>query len=147
MINVSEFMTVELFTLQPHDTLEDAAVLMREKRIRHVPIVNAKGALVGLVTLSDVLAVSDSILRDAADRADNSCVTIADIMTTDVITVDEHASLRQCALFLEEHKISCLPVVTNTRLRGIITDTDFVAVAINLIEQIEDIEATEFDDF
>ncbi len=82
-----------------------------------------------------------------ADRADTSCITLADVMTTDVITVDEHASLRQCALFLEGHKISCLPVVTHGKLRGIITDTDFVAVAINLIEQMEHIEATEFDDF
>ncbi|MCJ7556716.1 MAG: CBS domain-containing protein [Gammaproteobacteria bacterium] len=147
MINVSEFMTDDLFTLKPHDTLESASQLMREQRIRHVPIVNDKGVLVGLVTLSDVLATSDSTLRDAADRADTSCVTLADIMTSDVITVDEHASLRQCARFLEEHKISCLPVVTRGKLRGIITDTDFVAVAINLIEQMEQIEAIELEDF
>jgi len=147
MISVSEFMTVDLFTLKPHDTLESASQLMREQRIRHVPIVNDKGVLVGLVTLSDVLATSDSTLRDVADRADTSCVTLADIMTSDVITVDEHASLRQCARFLEEHKISCLPVVTRGKLRGIITDTDFVAVAINLIEQMEQIEAMELEDF
>jgi CBS domain-containing protein len=93
------------------------------------------------------LATSDSTLRDAADRADTSCITLADIMTSEVITVDEHASLRQCARFLEEHKISCLPVVTRGKLRGIITDTDFVAVAINLIEQMEQIEAMELEDF
>jgi CBS domain-containing protein len=40
-------------------------------------------------------------------------------------------------LFLEKHKIGCLPVVTGDTLRGIITDTDFVAVAINLLEQLE----------
>ena len=147
MISVSEFMTDDLFTLKPHDTLESASQLMREQRIRHVPIVSDKGLLVGLVTLSDVLATSDSTLRDAADRADTSCITLADIMTTEVITVDEHASLRQCARFLEEHKISCLPVVTHGKLRGIITDTDFVAVAINLIEQMEQIEAMELEDF
>lgn len=45
--------------------------------------------------------------------------------------------VRQAALFLEKHKIGCLPVVTGGTLQGIITDTDFVGVAINLLEQIE----------
>jgi CBS domain-containing protein len=44
------------------------------------------------------------------------------------------------ALFLEKHKIGCLPVMDNEDLVGIITDTDFVAVAINLLEQIEETE-------
>ena len=61
-------------------------------------------------------------------------------MVIDVATVDEHASLRQAALFLEKHRIGCLPVVTDGRLKGIITETDFVAVAVNLLEQIEENE-------
>jgi CBS domain-containing protein len=61
-------------------------------------------------------------------------------MVTDIATIDEHASLRQAALFLEKHMIGCLPVVTNGKLTGIITDSDFVAVAINLLEQIEEAE-------
>ena len=66
-------------------------------------------------------------------------------MVTDVATVNEHAGVRQAALFLEKHKIGCLPVVTDGNLRGIITDTDFVGVAINLLEQIETTEPE--DDF
>jgi CBS domain-containing protein len=65
---------------------------------------------------------------------------VKDIMVTDVATVDERASLRQAALFLEKHRIGCLPVVTDGMLQGIITETDFVAVAINLLEQLEDSE-------
>ena len=49
-------------------------------------------------------------------------------------------SLRQAALFLEQHRIGCLPVMSNGNLKGIITDTDFVGVAINLLEQIEETE-------
>ncbi|MDH3338783.1 MAG: CBS domain-containing protein, partial [Gammaproteobacteria bacterium] len=70
-------------------------------------------------------------------------ILVKDVMVTDLATVDEHASLRQAALFLEKHKIGCLPVVTDGKLRGIITDTDFVGVAINLLEQIEDTEPVE----
>jgi CBS domain-containing protein len=61
-------------------------------------------------------------------------------MVRNLATIDEHASLRQAALFLEKHQIGCLPVVTSGSLRGIVTDTDFVGVAINLLEQIEESE-------
>jgi CBS domain-containing protein len=61
-------------------------------------------------------------------------------MVTDVATVDLNASLRHAALFLEKHKIGCLPVLDDDKLVGIITDTDFVAVAINLLEQLEETE-------
>ena len=54
--------------------------------------------------------------------------------------VDINASLRHAALFLEKHQIGCLPVLDDEKLVGIITDTDFVAVAINLLEQIEETE-------
>lgn len=67
-------------------------------------------------------------------------------MVTDIMTVDVHASLRQAALFIERHKIGCLPVLENDNLIGIITDTDFVAVAINLLEQLEESEPLD-DDF
>lgn len=147
MITVAEIMTIDLFTLAPYDTLEDARRLMREERIRHIPVVNDADMLVGLVTQSDVLAASDSNLRDPDQRTDLACVTLADVMVTDIITVDEQASLRQCARFLEEHKIGCLPVVTHGKLRGIITDTDFVGVAINLLEQMDEIEAMELEEY
>jgi len=147
MITVAEIMTMDLFTLAPYDTLEDARRLMREERIRHVPIVNDDEMLVGLVTQSDVLAASDSSLGEPEQHTDPASITLAEVMTTDIITVDEQASLRQCARFLEEHKIGCLPVVTHGKLRGIITDTDFVGVAINLIEQMDEIEAMELDEF
>ena len=61
-------------------------------------------------------------------------------MVRDLATIDENASLRQAALFLEKHRIGCLPVVTDGSLRGIVTDTDFVGVAINLLEQLEESE-------
>jgi CBS domain-containing protein len=67
-------------------------------------------------------------------------IPIEDVMVRNVATIDEHASVRQAALFLEKHHIGCLPVVTGDKLVGIITDTDFLAVAINLLEQLEEIE-------
>ena len=87
-----------------------------------------------------MLRASDSSLRDDGDRIRARDIGVADVMVTDVATVSREASLRQAALFLEKYRIGCLPVVDDDVLIGIITDSDFVAVAINLLEQIEESE-------
>ena len=140
MIEIDTIMSTDLVTVAPDDNLDTARTLMRERRIHHLPVVGGDGGLVGLITLTNILAASDSFLRDDDSRIHPRDIPVADVMVTDVATVDEHAGLRQAALFLEKHKIGCLPVVTGGTLRGIITDTDFVGVAINLLEQIESAE-------
>ena len=137
MITVDEIMTVDPYTLPETATLGDAIRLMRQKNIRHIPIVDAEGGLVGLITHRDALSAAESTLRDEAERKNVETVRLADIMISDVATVDEHSNLRRAALFLEKHKYGCLPVVTQGKLRGIVTGRDFVAVAINLLEQLE----------
>lgn len=139
MMTLDMIMSTELVTVSPDDTLAEAHSLMHDNRIHHLPVI-LDDKLAGLVTLTNVLAATDSILRDEENRLKASEIRIGDIMVTDVATVDVHASLRQAALFLEKHRIGCLPVTRNGQLAGIITDTDFVAVAINLLEQVEESE-------
>lgn len=140
MMGLDMIMSTDLVTVSPNDNLAAARELMHKKHIHHLPVVDDNEKLVGLVTLTDVLAATDSFLRDPDNRLHASEIAVNDVMVRDVATVDEHASLRQAALFLEKHRIGCLPVVTDDNLRGIITDTDFVGVAINLLEQIESTE-------
>lgn len=137
MVTIESIMTTDLVTVSPTDTLATARDLMREHRIHHLPVTEGEDHLVGLVTLTNVLAATDSFLRDEDNRMRASDIPVNDVMVSDVATVEEDASLRQAALFLEKHKIGCLPVVTDGKLKGIVTDTDFVAVAINLLEQME----------
>ena len=143
MMSLDVIMSTDLKTVAPQDSLATVRKLMHENRIHHVPVVNEEDNLVGLVTLTDVLAATDSILRDDDTRLHATEIKVQDIMVQNLVTIDEHASLRQAALFLEKHRIGCLPVVTNGNLRGIVTDTDFVGVAINLLEQIEESEPLE----
>ena len=140
MFTLNAIMTTELITLLPTANLAEARELMHRNKIHHLPVVDDNNTLIGLVTLTNVLAATDSILRDPDNSIHPADVGIKDSMVTDVATVDEHASLRQAALFLEKHRIGCLPVVTDGMLKGIITETDFVAVAINLLEQLEETE-------
>jgi CBS domain-containing protein len=139
MFSLDTIMSTDLITLAPEATLAEARALMQSNRIHHLPVLDDE-ELVGLVTLTNVLAATDSFLRDSESRIHAADIRAKDVMITDLATIDERASLRQAALFIEKHSIGCLPIVTDGKLRGIITDTDFVAVAINLLEQIESTE-------
>ena len=143
MFSIDAIMSTDLVTLTPEATVADARGLMHTNRIHHLPIVDGDGKLVGLVTLTNVLAATDSFLRDPENRIHANELKVGDIMVTEIATIDEHASLRQAAMFIEKHKIGCLPIVTKGELRGIITDTDFVGVAINLLELAEETEPDE----
>lgn len=145
MFSIEAIMTTDLITVPPTASLADARLLMQEHRIHHLPVVNPDFTLVGLLTLTDLLAATDSKLRESDSRIHAADICIREVMVNDVITVDARASLRQAALFIEKHKIGCLPVVSNGKLQGIITDTDFVAVAINLLEQLEETEPSDDD--
>ena len=139
MFSIDAIMSTNLITVPPSATLAEARALMHDNRIHHIPVVDGD-QLMGLITLTNVLAATDSFLRDDKSRIHANEIGIQDAMVTDVATVDVNASLRHAALFMEKHKIGCLPVLNDGTLVGIITDTDFVAVAINLLEQIEESE-------
>ena len=150
MISVEEIMTTELHTLRPTNSLRDARELMTREHIRHIPIVDEDFRLVGLVTHRDVLSAAESALTVASsgDRSvKESAVLISDFMNTDVVVIDEHTSLRSAGEHLKRHKHGCLPVVRHGRIKGIITDSDFVMVAVNLLEQMEASEPLDDEDY
>ena len=138
MFDLATIMTTDLITISQSATLDQARGLMTQHRIRHLPVVNEAGELVGLLTQTDILAATDSMLRDSQNRIRAAEIPIADVMVTSVATVDQSADIRQAALFLEKHRIGCLPVLDDRKLVGIVTDTDFVGIAINLLEQLEE---------
>jgi CBS domain-containing membrane protein len=143
MFSLDMIMTTDVFTVHPSDSIGTARELMQEHRIRHLPVVNEHGHLVGLLSQTDLFAATDSFLRDKEDRMQVRVFPVSDIMVTDVATVSENASLKQAAMFIEKHRIGCLPIMRESKLVGIITDSDFVGVAINLLEQVEESEPLE----
>ncbi len=150
MLSVDEIMTREPHTLGPDNTLVDAAQLMHEHNIRHIPIVDSDGGVVGLVSHRDVLAASDSTLlrSDAIEESDDGkerYVALSSVMSTPVETTDEHASLLGAAITLRQHRMGCLPITSDGKLVGIISDSDFLEVAIVLLEQIEESDPEEVD--
>lgn len=140
MISIDEIMTPKPYTLKSSDNIYDARLLMKEKHIRHIPIVNDSEELVGLISQSDLLAASESTLQARNDTEREELEKqhlVGEAMTTGLATIDEQDNLRAAAMHLLKNKHGCLPVTRNGKLCGIITDSDFVTVAVNLMELLE----------
>ena len=141
MITISEFMTSKPYTLRESDSLNDARIIMTEKHIRHIPITDDDDHLLGLVTQRDVLAATaPAMMRQGNNVSYEADVRLSDIMKRDVSVIHKSDPLRQAALYIQSRKYGCLPVVSDDRLVGIITDSDFIDIAINLLEQAEMME-------
>ena len=140
MITVDEFMTTEPCALRDINTINDAWQIMTEKHIRHIPITDSENHLLGLVTQRDVLAATGPafLTSEKSDSiVDQTDIRLSEIMIRNVQVVHPTDSLRQAAIYLQAHKYGCLPVVSDDCLVGIVTDSDFIAIAINLLEQAE----------
>ena len=145
MLTVAEIMTREPYTLTAEHTLLDARNMMAEHHIRHIPIVSSEHVLIGIVSQRDVLATAHSNVfrKQSAAEGQELDLSLSAVMTHPVQTVEEGASLRGTAMHLQKNYLGCLPVVRDHLLIGIITDSDFVGVAINLMEQLEAAEPLE----
>ncbi|MDM8558960.1 CBS domain-containing protein [Candidatus Parabeggiatoa sp. HSG14] len=138
MITVKELMSNELYTLKSTNTIHQARELMLKKRVRHVPIVDKKGEFVGLLTKHDVLGASVSALADINDQERNeleSNIPISGIMMTKVVFAEEDTSLLEAARFMLKQKQGCLPIFRGSKLVGILTEADFVKLALQLMEE------------
>ncbi|CAM4129854.1 MULTISPECIES: CBS domain-containing protein [Vibrio] len=144
MIKIVDLMTRNPYTLLRSNTLADAQKLMTEHEVRHVPVVDVDDKLLGLVTHRDILAAQDSNLQAGAESNNYTLHTpLNQAMSKNVITVSPYAGLKESALMIQKRKVGCLPVVENGKLVGIITDSDFVTIAINLLELQEEVEPVE----
>ncbi|EGR3961311.1 CBS domain-containing protein [Vibrio cholerae] len=147
MIKVEDMMTRHPHTLLRTHTLNDAKHLMEALDIRHVPIVDANKKLLGIVSQRDLLAAQESNLQRSAQGDSIAFETpLFEVMHTDVTSVAPQAGLKESAIYMQKHKIGCLPVVAKDVLVGIITDSDFVTIAINLLELQEESEPDELDE-
>ena len=137
MITVKELMRSQLYTLKPTNTVHQARDLMLDKQIRHIPIVDNSGKFIGLLTKRDILAASISSLADIdnieRDELEDG-IPIAEIMITDVVVAQEDASLLDAAQHLLDQKHGCLPIFRGDKLVGILTESDFVRLAVHLMK-------------
>jgi acetoin utilization protein AcuB len=130
-MRVRDRMTRPVATVHPEIPVAAASDLMRRRLLRHLPVVDRRGRLVGIVTDRDLRQV---VFRPAwRDRLRNvgellRTLTVSDIMTRAVIVVKPGAKIDEASRLMHEHKFGALPVVERGRLVGIITETDILTV-------------------
>jgi CBS domain-containing protein len=140
MITVNEVMSENVITLKTSDTISAARTLMEEEDIRHIPIVDDNNFPIGIITQRDIYRARDSELNSNEHIIDDEKTTLEQIMSRQISYVLKTDPLRIAGLKLQKNKYGCLPVMDKDKLVGIITDFDFVGIAINLIEQMEQTE-------
>ena len=128
---VEEIMNTEIHTLLPENTVRDAVRLMREKKIRHVPIVNEKKSVVGIITEHDIKNALPSFLREEPNSQIYDA-PIENIMTKNPIVGHPLDFVEEIALTFYDSKISCLPIISAGVLVGIVTTTDLLYTYIEL---------------
>lgn len=128
---VEEIMKRDIHTLLPENTVRDAVRLMREEKIRHVPIVSSDNIVVGIITDHDLKNALPSCLREEP----NSIIydaPIEEIMVKNPIVGHPLDFVEEVASIFYDAKISCLPIVSAGKLVGIVTTTDLLYTYIEL---------------
>jgi CBS domain-containing membrane protein len=135
---VKHIMTSPVIGLFAEQTLPLAEDIMTLKHLRHLPVLDDSGRLLGLVSHRDLLRAKISTLTgltEAQRRARQEDVRIRALMTRDVWTVRPDTLASIAGRTLLDHKFGCLPVIGDTDLVvGIITERDFLRFAIKALE-------------
>ena len=132
---VGERMTKQPVITAPDTPIEDALKLMRESKVRRLPVLDKKGKLVGIITEKDLLYVSPSPATSLSIYELHyliSKIKVQDVMCKDVITATEYTPLEEAARIMADNKIGSLPVMRDGKLVGIITETDAFKVFLEL---------------
>ena len=127
---VEQFMTVDLFTVRPDDVLDLAASLMHWRHVRHVPVEDDAGCLIGIVSHRDLIE-----LLASGKFGVSKAIPIRSIMKTSLITVTPGTSALDALNLMRERNIGCLPVVKGDQLVGLVTAYDFLTVSAKLFEE------------
>lgn len=132
---VGERMSRPPITIGPEMSIHDALAMFKKERIRRAPVIKG-GKLVGIVSEKDLLNASPSPATTLSVWEMNyllSKLTVAEVMTKDVITVSEDTPIEEAARIMADNKIGGLPVVKGTRVVGIITETNLFKMFLELM--------------
>jgi len=125
---VEQVMTSDVFTVHPEDLIDLAASVMDWEHLRHVPVEDHEGHLVGLVT-------HRQLLRQVSSGQAGRPVAVREIMNPDPITVTPETTTLDALETMRANKLGCLPVVQDAKLVGLVTESDFIDVSARLLDE------------
>ncbi|MEA3407163.1 MAG: CBS and ACT domain-containing protein [Chloroflexota bacterium] len=124
---VKERMSRHPITIRPDVSLHDALKLMREEGIRRLPVLDKNGKLVGIVLEKDLLYASPSPATTLSVYEMNyliSKIKVEELMTRNVIVVEEDCPLEEAARIMMDNDVGGVPVMRGDTLVGMITESD-----------------------
>jgi CBS domain-containing protein/gamma-glutamylcysteine synthetase len=126
---VEQYMTTELFTVHENEVIDLVASVMDWKHIRHVPVENDDGKLVGIVSYRSLLRLmARSIPNGVAGP-----IPVSEVMQREIVTASPRTTTLEAIDLMKRKRVACLPVVNEGRLVGIVTERDFLRVAGELL--------------
>lgn len=131
---VAGWMTKKVFTLSPDETISTAALLMKEKGIKHVPIIKG-GKIKGILSSRDIKEYVPAKAK-SLDLHDMhyylSHTKVKEVMKTGVTVTGPDTPVEEAAMIMYDRNIGCLPVVEGGSLTGIISDRDIFRVLVDI---------------
>jgi CBS domain-containing membrane protein len=131
---VRDVMSVDVATLGRNDSLRSADDVMRLGRIRHLPVIDEDGKMAGIVSQRDLF--HSGVMRalgygSPAQAKALDALLVKEAMHTEVVTTTPDTPLADAAGLLLKHKIGCLVVLEGDEIAGILTESDFVKLALS----------------
>jgi acetoin utilization protein AcuB len=133
---VRERMSTRPVTITADTPITEALRVMRQSQVRRLPVLDASGQLVGIVSEKDLLYASPSPATSLSIYEMHymlSHLLVSELMVKDVITITPDVPVEEAARIMADHKIGGLPVMENGKLAGIITETDVFTVLLEML--------------
>jgi len=130
-LRVEQYMTTDLFTVLPEEPVDLVAHLMVWKRIRHVLVEDKQHQLVGIVSHRRLLRLFGQTIPEEGGQV----APVSSIMVKDPVVIGPDTLSLDAIRLMREKKISILPVLSNGKLIGVVTEDSFLGIAANLLEQ------------
>ncbi len=127
-LRIEEAMTTDLFTIHPDETIDMVANIMAWKNVRHVPVEDETGNLLGLVSCFEVLRYFNRGDHEMEDKT-----TVKAVMNPSPLTAPPELPAREAIALMVSRKADCLLVVKDNRLTGIVTEHDILNLASDLM--------------
>ena len=125
---VADLMSLEPVVITADAPLEDAERLMRERAVSGLPVVDAEGSLIGVISQTDVIEDGDIPMAILLRRRPSG-LRVGELMTSPAVTITPTAPLREAARLMRDRHIHRLVVVEgDERPIGVLSATDFVAL-------------------
>ncbi len=135
-LTVGDLMQRNVVTARAGDNVESTYAAMLEGRFRHMPVVDAKGKLLGILSDRDLRNVLVFIHEEDGKRSvvGDKKLTVNKVMTRDPMSVDADDSVRTIVKLMVKHKVGCMPVCDESGfLKGVITETDMLRLLEELL--------------